>query len=126
MQNQKEIYAFGLLLVCRTITLGKSALKGTGSLPRGAFDETGGLELMPVKIRLARGGRKKRPFYKIVVASSEAPRDGRFIERIGSYDPLPVETLVQIDSERLQYWLGQGAKPTDTVRNLIQKHAKLS
>ena len=79
---------------------------------------------MPVKIRLARGGRKKRPFYKIVVASSEAPRDGRFIERIGTYDPLPAETLVQIDSERLQYWLGQGAKPTDTVRNLIQKHGK--
>ncbi|MGA2025767.1 MAG: 30S ribosomal protein S16 [Syntrophobacteraceae bacterium] len=81
---------------------------------------------MPVKIRLARGGRKKRPFYKIVVASSEAPRDGRFIERIGTYDPLPTETQVQIDSDRLRYWLGQGAQPTGTVRNLIQKHAKLS
>ena len=79
---------------------------------------------MPVKIRLARGGRKKRPFYKIVVASSEAPRDGRFIERIGIYNPLPAQTQVQIDSERLQYWLGQGAKPTDTVRNLIKKHGK--
>jgi small subunit ribosomal protein S16 len=90
------------------------------------FDETGGLELMPVKIRLARGGRKKRPFYKIVVAVSEAPRDGRFIERIGTYDPLPMEIQVQIDGERLQYWLGQGAKPTDTVRNLIQKHEKQS
>lgn len=81
---------------------------------------------MPVKIRLARGGRKKRPFYRIVVASSEAPRDGRFIENIGTYDPLPVNTNVQIDSERLQYWLGQGAKPTDTVRSLIRKYAKLS
>jgi small subunit ribosomal protein S16 len=81
---------------------------------------------MPVKIRLARGGRKKRPFYKIVVASSDAPRDGRFIERIGSYDPLPLEVKVELDSDRLQYWLGQGAKPTDTVRNLIQKHGKLS
>jgi len=81
---------------------------------------------MPVKIRLARGGRKKRPFYKIVVASSEAPRDGRFIERIASYDPLPLEVKVEIDSDRLQYWLGQGAKPTDTVRNLIQKHGKLN
>jgi len=81
---------------------------------------------MAVIIRLARGGRKKRPFYKIVVASSEAPRDGRFIERIGTYDPLPMATQVQIDRERLQYWLGQGAKPTDTVRNLIQKHEKLS
>ncbi len=77
---------------------------------------------MPVKIRLARGGRKKRPFYRIVVASSEAPRDGRFIERIGTYNPLPLAAEVQIDSERLQYWLGQGAQPTDTVRNLIQKH----
>ncbi len=81
---------------------------------------------MPVKIRLARGGRKKRPFYKIVVASSEAPRDGRFIERIGTYDPLPIEAQVQIDGERLQYWLGQGAEPTDTVRNLIDKYGKLS
>ncbi len=75
-----------------------------------------------VKIRLARGGRKKRPFYRIVVASSEAPRDGRFIERIGTYNPLPVTAEVMIDKERLQYWLGQGAKPTDTVANLIKKH----
>lgn len=75
-----------------------------------------------VKIRLARGGRKKRPYYRIVVASSEAPRDGRFIERIGTYNPLPVAAEVMIDKERLQYWLGQGAKPTDTVANLIKKH----
>jgi small subunit ribosomal protein S16 len=93
---------------------------------RGSAHETGGLELMPVKIRLARGGRKKRPFYKIVVASSEAPRDGRFIERIGTYDPLPMQTQVQIDNDRLQYWLRQGAKPTDTVRNLIQRYGKPS
>ena len=79
---------------------------------------------MAVRIRLARGGRKKRPFYRIVVASSEAPRDGRFIERIGNYNPLPQTPEVQIDSERLQYWLQQGAKPTDTVRNLIRKYAK--
>lgn len=79
---------------------------------------------MPVKIRLARGGRKKRPFYRIVVASSEAPRDGRFIERIGTYNPLPMAAEVQIDSERLQYWLDQGAQPTDTVRNLVQKHGQ--
>lgn len=79
---------------------------------------------MPVKIRLARGGRKKRPFYKIVVASSEAPRDGRFIESIGTYNPLPTTTEVHIDATRLQYWLEQGAKPTDTVRNLIQQHGQ--
>ncbi len=78
---------------------------------------------MAVRIRLARGGRKKRPFYRIVVASSEAPRDGRFIERIGIYDPLPETAQVQIDAERLQYWLQQGAQPTDTVRSLIRKHA---
>ncbi|MGC9195197.1 MAG: 30S ribosomal protein S16 [Syntrophobacteraceae bacterium] len=81
---------------------------------------------MAVKIRLARGGRKKRPFYRIVVASSEAPRDGRFIENIGTYNPLPAETDVKINSERLQYWLGQGAQPTDTVAGLIKKYASLS
>lgn len=77
---------------------------------------------MPVRIRLARHGRKKRPFYKIVVASSEAPRDGRFIESIGSYNPLPQEAEVQINVERLQYWLQQGVEPTDTVRSLIRKY----
>ena len=77
---------------------------------------------MAVKIRLARGGRKKRPFYRIVVASSESPRDGRFIERIGTYNPLPQVAEVQLDKERLQYWIGQGAKPTDTVANIIKKH----
>ena len=76
---------------------------------------------MATRIRLARGGRKKRPFYRIVVANSEAPRDGRFIERIGTYNPLSAETEVSINSERLQYWLQQGAKATDTVRNLIRK-----
>jgi small subunit ribosomal protein S16 len=77
---------------------------------------------MAVRIRLARGGRKKRPFYRIVVASSEAPRDGRFIERIGTYNPLAEVAEVQIDKERLQYWIGQGAQPTDTVANIIKKN----
>lgn len=77
---------------------------------------------MSVRIRLARGGSKKRPFYRIVVASSEAPRDGRFIERIGTYNPLPQPAEVRIDKDRLQYWLQQGAEPTDTVRSLIKKH----
>ncbi|MBP8644487.1 MAG: 30S ribosomal protein S16 [Syntrophobacteraceae bacterium] len=76
---------------------------------------------MPIRIRLARRGRKKRPFYKIVVASSEAPRDGRFIESIGSYNPLPEEAEVHFNAERLRYWLQQGAKPTDTVRSLMRK-----
>jgi small subunit ribosomal protein S16 len=77
---------------------------------------------MPVRIRLARHGRKKRPFYKIVVASSEAPRDGRFIENIGTYNPLPQEAEVKINVERLHYWLQQGVEPTDTVRSLIRKY----
>ncbi|HOV85898.1 MAG TPA: 30S ribosomal protein S16 [Syntrophobacteraceae bacterium] len=76
---------------------------------------------MAIRIRLARRGRTKRPFYKIVVASSEAPRDGRFIESIGSYNPLPEQAEVNIKTERLEYWLQQGAKPTDTVRSLIRK-----
>jgi len=77
---------------------------------------------MSVRIRLARRGRKKRPIYKIVVASSEAPRDGRFIESIGIYNPLPAAPEVNINDERLQYWLQQGAEPTDTVRGLIRKY----
>ena len=77
---------------------------------------------MSVRIRLARGGRKKKPFYHIVVASSEAPRDGRFIERLGTYNPLPDPAQVKINPARLQYWLQEGAKPTDTVASLIRKH----
>jgi small subunit ribosomal protein S16 len=78
---------------------------------------------MSVRIRLARGGRKKRPFYHVVVASSEAPRDGRFIERLGTYNPLMEPAHFKINPARLQYWLQEGAKPTDTVRSLIRKHA---
>lgn len=77
---------------------------------------------MSVRIRLARRGRKKRPYYSIVVAFSEAPRDGRFIEKIGTYNPLTDPPDVKVHAERLQHWLQQGAKPTDTVRSLIKKH----
>lgn len=77
---------------------------------------------MSVRIRLARGGRTKRPFYRIVVAKAESPRDGRFIERIGTYDPLQEQAEVKINSERLQYWIGQGAQPTDTVKSLMKKY----
>ena len=76
---------------------------------------------MPIRIRLTRRGAKKKPFYRIVVASSEAPRDGRFIEILGTYNPLVDPAMVTIKSERLQYWVQQGAKPTDTVRSLIRK-----
>jgi len=76
---------------------------------------------MPVKIRLTRKGAKKRPFYRLVVADSEAPRDGRFIEVLGTYDPRKDPVEVKIDRERVDLWLSRGAKPTDTVRSLLRK-----
>ena len=77
---------------------------------------------MSLKIRLARGGAKKRPYYSIVVADSRMPRDGRFIEKIGSYNPLLAKTdekRVQYDEERVKHWLGVGAKPTDRVARFL-------
>lgn len=76
---------------------------------------------MAVKIRLARHGAKKKPFYRIVVADSESPRDGKFLERVGTYDPLVDPARVALKTERIQYWLQQGAIPTDTVRSLLKK-----
>ena len=76
---------------------------------------------MPVKIRLTRKGAKKSPFYRVVVADSEAPRDGRFIEVVGTYDPRTDPAEIKLKQERLDYWLGQGAQPSDTVRSLIKK-----
>ena len=77
---------------------------------------------MALKIRLARGGSKKRPFYRVVVADSRAPRDGRYIEKIGTYDPrLPKdsENRVQIDGEKAAEWVKKGAKPTDRVARFL-------
>lgn len=74
---------------------------------------------MAVKIRLSRHGRKNHPFYHIVVADSRAPRDGRFIERIGSYNPMTDPATIDIDIDRSLYWLGCGAQPTLTVRNIL-------
>ncbi len=74
-----------------------------------------------VKIRLKRQGAKKAPFYRVVVADSRAPRDGRNIEEIGIYDPLATPALVKIDMERAKYWIANGAQPTDTVRGLLKK-----
>jgi len=74
-----------------------------------------------VKIRLRRMGAKKNPFYRIVIADSKAPRDGRFIEEIGTYDPLATPSMIKIDMERANYWVKNGAQPTDTVRALIKK-----
>lgn len=75
---------------------------------------------MAVKIRLARHGSKKAPFYRIVVADSRSPRDGRFIDRIGSYDPQKQPSDIQVDNEKAQEWLGKGAQPTHQVRKLLQ------
>lgn len=76
---------------------------------------------MSVKIRLARHGAKKRPFYRIVAADSECPRDGRFIEKLGTYNPLKDPAEVTVDMERVQYWLDQGAIATSTIRTILMK-----
>ena len=74
-----------------------------------------------VKIRLRRMGAKKNPYYRIVVADSRCPRDGRCIEEIGSYDPLSNPATVNVDAEKAQTWIKNGAQPTDTVRGLLKK-----
>lgn len=74
---------------------------------------------MAVKIRLQRHGSKKRPFYFIVVADSRAPRDGKFIQKIGTYNPLTVPATVQLDRQKALEWLHKGAQPTDTVRRIL-------
>lgn len=76
---------------------------------------------MPVKIRLARHGAKKKPFYRIVAADSESPRDGRFLEIVGTYNPLIDPAEVSLKQERIKYWIDQGAIPTATVKNLLKK-----
>ena len=74
---------------------------------------------MAVKIRLRRMGAKKRPFYRLVVADARSPRDGRFIEAVGTYDPLATPAVVKINAERVKEWMSQGARPTDTARQLL-------
>ncbi len=78
-----------------------------------------------VKIRLRRLGAKKAPFYRVVVADSRYPRDGRFIEEIGYYNPLTDPVEIKIDAERAQQWIKNGAQPTDTVRALLKKSGVL-
>lgn len=78
---------------------------------------------MAMKIRLARGGSKKRPFYRIVAADSRMPRDGRYVEKLGTYNPLLAkdsEERVKMDMERVQYWLDQGAQPTDRIARFLE------
>lgn len=76
---------------------------------------------MAVKIRLKRMGAKKSPFYRVVVADSRAPRDGKFIEEIGYYNPITQPAEVKIDAEKAKKWLGTGAQPTETVKALLKK-----
>jgi len=78
---------------------------------------------MAMKIRLARGGSKKRPFYRVVATDSRMPRDGRFIEKLGTYNPLLAkdsEERVKLDLDRVKYWLGEGAQPTDRVARMLE------
>ena len=79
---------------------------------------------MSVKIRLARHGAKKKPFYRIVVSDTRSPRDGRFIEQIGTYDPRVSPAAVTIKQERVDHWIGRGATPSRTVSELIHKLQK--
>ncbi len=79
-----------------------------------------------VKIRLKRMGAKKRPFYRLVVADSRSPRDGRFIELLGFYDPLPNPAKVQIDADKVREWIGKGARPSDAARALLVEQGILA
>ena len=79
---------------------------------------------MAVKLRLMRMGKKKQPTYRVVAADSRSPRNGRFIEILGTYDPRQEPSVVKIDTERTEYWIGKGAQPSDTVRSLLKQQAK--
>lgn len=78
-----------------------------------------------VKIRLARYGAKKTPFYRIVVADKDCPRDGRFLEIVGTYNPLAEPAAITLKDDRVSYWMGQGAQPTATVKSILRKQGLL-
>lgn len=80
---------------------------------------------MAVKIRLRRMGAKKAPFYRIVVADSRYPRDGRFIEELGYYDPTKEPSVLKVDDEKAKSWIANGAQPTDTVKTLLKKNGTI-
>ena len=75
-----------------------------------------------VRIRLTRRGAKKKPFYRVVAADSRSPRDGRFIEQLGYYDPMKTPHEVKLDLDRVDFWISKGARPSDTVAHLIKKY----
>ena len=80
---------------------------------------------MAVKIRLKRMGAKRAPYYRVVVADSRFPRDGRFIEQVGTYNPMTDPATTEFDAEKVQKWIGNGAQPTDTVKALLKKNGIL-
>jgi small subunit ribosomal protein S16 len=75
-------------------------------------------------IRLSRIGKKKRPFYRVIVTEKTRPRNGRFVEIVGTYDPLKKPAVIELKQERVDYWIGKGAQPSDTVRSLIRSNPK--
>jgi small subunit ribosomal protein S16 len=77
---------------------------------------------MAVKVRMTRAGSRNSPFYRIVVADERSPRDGRFIEMVGTYDPRPDKELVTLKMDRIQHWISKGARPSQTVSELIRRH----
>ncbi len=81
---------------------------------------------MAVRIRLSRFGRKKKPFYRIVVQTSDAPRDGKFLEIVGTYDPMQNPIILNIKQDKVQEWLDKGAQPTTTVKSLLARNAAAS
>lgn len=81
---------------------------------------------MAVKLRLTRKGTKKKPFYRIVAADIEAPRDGKFLEAVGTYDPMQDPAVITLKQDRVQYWLEQGAKPSTTVKSILKKQGAQS
>jgi len=126
--NLSKRLAFSAILLCFFLAVrpGKSALRGKEP-PRPLCNLflhspwNKEVNLIMVKIRLRRMGAKKAPFYRIVVADSRYPRDGRFIEEIGTYNPMSADAEVKINSERAQQWIKNGAQPTDTVRDILKK-----
>ena len=97
-----------------------------GRFQNPPLDKTTGVDTLYGSYRLARGGSKKRPFYHINVADARMPRDGRFIERLGFFNPIArgQEEALRIDLERVEYWVGKGAQPTDRVKKLLKDAAK--
>ncbi|EIM64713.1 30S ribosomal protein S16 [Desulfobacter postgatei] len=81
---------------------------------------------MAVKLRLTRKGTKKKPFYRIVAADIQAPRDGKFLEAVGTYDPMQNPAVITLKQDRVQYWLEQGAIPTTTVKSILKKQSAQS